>query len=105
MNGRNLQPVLLDQQGQAADGVEIQVDTLFFNGLVAELVGEYKSVMVPWILLIKRAVPLRIGMRVPGPLPRGSSQQGTFGTETEVTPGTGVVGSLIRRIDYDGLVD
>lgn len=36
-------------------------------------------------------------------LPRVSSQQGIFGTETEVTPGVEVVGSLMGGIDYDGL--
>jgi alginate export protein len=36
-------------------------------------------------------------------LPRVSSQQAIFGTETEVTPGAEVVGSLMGGIDYDGL--
>lgn len=36
-------------------------------------------------------------------LPQVSSQQGIFGTETEVTPGAEVTGSLMGVIDYDGL--
>jgi hypothetical protein len=36
-------------------------------------------------------------------LPRVSSRQGIFGTETEVTPGIEVVGSLMGGMDYDGL--
>jgi Alginate export len=36
-------------------------------------------------------------------LPRVSSQQSIFGTETEVTPGAEVVGSLMDGFDYDGL--
>ena len=36
-------------------------------------------------------------------LPRVSSQQSIFGTETEVTPGAEVVGNLMGGIDYDGL--
>jgi Alginate export len=36
-------------------------------------------------------------------LPRVSSQQAIFGTETEVTPGAEVVGNLMGGIDYDGL--
>ena len=36
-------------------------------------------------------------------LPRVSSRQGIFGTETEVTPGVQVVGSLMGGFDYDGL--
>ena len=36
-------------------------------------------------------------------LPRVSSQQAIFGTETEVTPGAEVMGSLLGGFDYDGL--
>lgn len=36
-------------------------------------------------------------------LPRVFSQQGIWGTETEVTPGAQVVGSLMGGFDYDGL--
>lgn len=37
-------------------------------------------------------------------LPRVTSQQGTMGTETEVTAGLEAQGSLLRDIDYNGMV-
>src|SRR5258706_15538540 len=36
--------------------------------------------------------------------PRVQSQQGIFGTETEVTPGVEAAGNLPRGFDFDGLI-
>src|SRR5882757_3945842 len=66
MNGCHLQPTLLDQQGKAADRIEVKVDALLFDVLITELVGQPKRIMIAWILLIEGAVPLWVGVRVPG---------------------------------------